>query len=127
MDSHPLIPEPPAAPAQSEEVLRLLVEGVKDYAIFMLDTEGRVLTWNSGAERIKGYAAKEIIGRHFSAFYTAEASMPDIPPTSSRQRGEPAVTKRKASESARTARASGRMCLSRRFGTPAALCADLQR
>jgi PAS domain S-box-containing protein len=48
---------------------RLLVESVKDYAIFILDPQGRVSTWNAGAERIKGYAASEIIGRHFSTFY----------------------------------------------------------
>jgi PAS domain S-box-containing protein len=53
----------------SEERFRLLVESVKDYAIFMLDAEGRVATWNAGAQRIKGYNAGEIIGRHFSVFY----------------------------------------------------------
>jgi PAS domain S-box-containing protein len=58
---------------QSEERFRLLVEGVKDYAIFMLDPEGRVTSWNSGAERIKGYKPQEIIGRHFSTFYTQDA------------------------------------------------------
>jgi PAS domain S-box-containing protein len=57
---------------QSEERFRLLVDGVKDYAIFMLDEEGRVTTWNLGAERIKGYGAEEIIGKHFSIFYTDE-------------------------------------------------------
>jgi PAS domain S-box-containing protein len=57
---------------ESEERFRLLVEGVKDYAIFMVDPTGRVSTWNSGAERIKGYRAAEIIGRHFSAFYLPE-------------------------------------------------------
>ncbi|MFZ0640242.1 MAG: PAS domain S-box protein [Candidatus Acidiferrales bacterium] len=51
---------------------RALVESVKDYAIFMLDPQGRVATWNSGAERIKGYRSEEIIGCHFSRFYTAE-------------------------------------------------------
>jgi PAS domain S-box-containing protein len=54
---------------RSEERFRLLVEGVSDYAIFMLDANGRVATWNIGAERIKGYTAKEIIGQHFSIFY----------------------------------------------------------
>ena len=54
---------------QSEERFRLLVEGVKDYAIFMLDPGGRVMSWNSGAERIKGYKAHEIVGKHFSLFY----------------------------------------------------------
>ena len=56
----------------SKESFRLLVEGVKDYAIFMLDPGGRVATWNSGAERIKGYRAEQIIGQHFSRFYTQE-------------------------------------------------------
>ena len=54
----------------SEERFRLLVQGVRDYAIFMLDPNGNVSSWNEGAERIKGYSAGEIIGRHFSAFYT---------------------------------------------------------
>lgn len=53
----------------SEERFRLLVGGVKDYAIFMLDTEGRVVSWNEGAAKIKGYLAEEIIGKHFSVFY----------------------------------------------------------
>ena len=57
---------------ESEERFRLLVDGVKDYAIFMLDVEGRVTTWNLGAERIKGYESEEIIGEHFSIFYTRE-------------------------------------------------------
>ena len=57
---------------ESEERFRLLVEGVEDYAIFMLDAEGHVSTWNSGVRRIKGYEASEIIGKHFSVFYTGE-------------------------------------------------------
>ena len=55
---------------QSEQQFRMLVRGVKDYAIYMLDREGRVTNWNLGAERIKGYAESEIIGEHFSRFYT---------------------------------------------------------
>ena len=58
---------------QSEERFRLLVEGVRDYAIFMLDPDGYVATWNEGARRFKGYEAKEIIGQHFSKFYPQEA------------------------------------------------------
>src|SRR4051812_25535496 len=54
---------------ESDERFRLLVENVKDYAIFIVDPSGRVATWNIGAERIKGYAAAEIIGQHFSRFY----------------------------------------------------------
>jgi PAS domain S-box-containing protein len=59
--------------ADSEELVHLLIESLKDYAIFMLDPTGRVVSWNAGAERIKGYRAAEIIGRHFSAFYPHEA------------------------------------------------------
>jgi PAS domain S-box-containing protein len=57
---------------ESEARFRLLVETVRDYAIFLLDPEGCVATWNAGAERIKGYDANEIIGRHFSVFYPKE-------------------------------------------------------
>lgn len=57
---------------RSEEQFRLLVQGVTDYAIYMLDKEGRVTNWNLGAERIKGYRREEIVGRHFSIFYTPE-------------------------------------------------------
>ncbi|HEX4545873.1 MAG TPA: PAS domain S-box protein [Candidatus Acidoferrum sp.] len=58
---------------QSEERFRLMVSAVKGYAILMLDPEGRVISWNAGAERIKGYRAEEIMGQHFSRFYPAEA------------------------------------------------------
>ena len=58
---------------RSEERFRLLVEGVKDYAIFMLDRDGRVASWNAGAQRMTGYSAQEIIGRHFSVFYPTDA------------------------------------------------------
>ncbi len=57
---------------ESEEKVRLMVEGVTDYAIFLLDPDGRVASWNRGAERIKGYQASEIIGKHFSIFYPPE-------------------------------------------------------
>jgi PAS domain S-box-containing protein len=58
---------------QSEEHFVQLVAGVRDYAVFLLDREGNVVTWNAGAERIKGYKAREIIGQHFSRFYPPEA------------------------------------------------------
>ena len=61
-----------AALSQERERLRLVIEGVKDYAIFMLDTNGLVASWNSGAQDILGYAASEIIGKHFRCFYTEE-------------------------------------------------------
>jgi PAS domain S-box-containing protein len=64
---------------EAERRFRILVQGVTDYAIYMLDTEGRVNSWNPGAERIKGYREGEILGRHFSQFYRPE----------DRARGEP--------------------------------------
>ena len=64
---------------QSEQRFRMLVEGVRDYAIYMLDTEGRISNWNSGAEVIKGYSAAEIVGKHFSIFYTEEDRARDEP------------------------------------------------
>jgi len=60
------------AERESNKSFRMLLEGVKDYAIFMLDPAGRVMSWNPGAERIKGYRADEIIGRDFSVFFTQE-------------------------------------------------------
>ncbi len=63
----------------SEQRFRLLVQGVRDYAIYMLDTDGNISNWNAGAQAIKGYSADEVIGRHFSMFYTDE----------DRERGEP--------------------------------------
>lgn len=68
-----LTPSPGSDSHQSEsEQFRLLVEQVKEYAIFMMDPQGRVATWNAGAERIKGYAAAEIIGRPYSTFFPPE-------------------------------------------------------
>jgi PAS domain S-box-containing protein len=63
----------------SEERFRLLVQSVTDYAIYMLDPEGRVSSWNAGAERFKGYTAEEITGQHFSQFYTPEDREAEIP------------------------------------------------
>jgi len=64
---------------QSEERYRLLVDTVQDYAIFMLDPNGYVMTWNSGAERLKGYKAEEIVGQHFSKFYPPERAAEGFP------------------------------------------------
>ena len=50
------------------DMFRLLVEGIRDYAVFVLDPEGHVITWNPGAQNMKGYAKEEIIGQHFSKF-----------------------------------------------------------
>jgi PAS domain S-box-containing protein len=64
---------------ESERRFRLLVEGVTDYALFMLDPNGVITNWNTGAERIKGYKAEEVIGRHFSMFYTPEDADGGVP------------------------------------------------
>jgi len=76
---------------RSEERLRLMVSSVKDYAILMLDPEGHIVSWNEGAERIKGYRAEEIVGQHFSRFYPAE----DL------QNGKPAFELKEAVENGR--------------------------
>jgi PAS domain S-box-containing protein len=72
--------EAEAALRVSEDRFRQLVTAVQDYAIFLLDPHGRILSWNAGAQRIKGYTAEEILGRHFSCFYpqdVAERGWPD--------------------------------------------------
>jgi PAS domain S-box-containing protein len=66
--------------ASNEEKLRRLIESATEHAIYMLDPAGRIVTWNAGAERLKGYKAEEVLGRHFSIFYTDDA----------RRRGAPA-------------------------------------
>ncbi|MBE7157139.1 MAG: PAS domain S-box protein [Rhodospirillales bacterium] len=67
------------AALESERRFRLLVQNVTDYAIFMLDPQGHIVNWNAGAERIKGYAAPEIVGQHFSRFYTPEDLEAGVP------------------------------------------------
>src|SRR5207244_1858751 len=64
---------------ETERRFALLVESVTDYAIYMLDAHGQVVNWNTGAQRIKGYAREDIIGRHFSTFYTADERDAGIP------------------------------------------------
>jgi PAS domain S-box-containing protein len=85
--------------------LQLFIDAVTDYAIFMLDPQGYVTSWNSGAQRIKGYAAKEIVGQHFSRFY----------PETDRAAGEPARALRTALESGRYEAEGWRI---RKDGTP---------
>src|SRR4051812_36582020 len=75
----------------ARESYRLLVESVKDYAILMVDPTGYVISWNKGAEQIKGYTASEIIGQHFSIFYTPEQIL----------MGEPELNLQKAKEMGR--------------------------
>ena len=90
---------------ESEERFRMLVQGVQDYAIYMLDTDGRVTNWNSGAESIKGYTADEIVGQHFSRFYTEE----------DRARGEPQFALETALREGKYEREAWRV---RKDGTP---------
>jgi PAS domain S-box-containing protein len=72
-------PISPAATLGSDDSFRLFVDSVKDYAIVMLDPGGRVVSWNPGAERIKGYTQEEIVGKHFSCFYTTDAVQSGLP------------------------------------------------
>ena len=102
---------------RSEERFRLLVEGAKDYAIFLLDPQGHVASWNPGAERIKEYKAEEIIGQHFSRFYPQEAIDRGWPAHELKVAAPRAASRTKAGGSARTARSSGRTSSSRRCGT----------
>ncbi len=64
---------------RSQEEFRLLVQSVTDYGIYMLDPDGNVATWNAGAQRIKGYTQEEIVGQHFSRFYTEEDRVAGVP------------------------------------------------
>jgi PAS domain S-box-containing protein len=70
----PYVMDDESVPATSEERFKLLVNSVRDYAIFMLDPDGNVVSWNSGAQVITGYKPNEIIGKHFSVFYTKTAT-----------------------------------------------------
>jgi PAS domain S-box-containing protein len=84
---------------KSEAQFKMLVQGVTDYAIYMMDTDGRIATWNIGAQRIKGYSPEEIIGKHFSRFYTEE----------DRQNGEPDVALETAAREGRYEREAWRV------------------
>ncbi len=68
-----------SSPVATEQLLRRFIEGISDYAVFMLDRSGNILTWNAGAERVKGYRTDEIVGRHFSCFYTGEDIVAEKP------------------------------------------------
>ncbi|HYG32310.1 MAG TPA: PAS domain S-box protein [Methylophilaceae bacterium] len=72
----------------SEERFRLLVQGVTDYALYMLTPEGIISNWNPGAERLKGYSEKEIVGQHFSSFYTSEDIADNLPSRALREAAE---------------------------------------
>ena len=89
----------------SEERYRLLVEGIKDYSIFMLDPDGYVASWNAGAKRMKGYYASEIIGKHFSIFYPAD----DVKANKAEMELNTAITKGKYEEEGWRVRKNGSM------------------
>lgn len=93
----------------SEQRFRTLVQDVKDYAIFMLDPDGRIRSWNLGAERIKGYRSEEIIGRHFSVFYADEEFSPACRNAFWRSQRPKDDSKPRAGGFERTVRASGPM------------------
>ena len=86
----------------------LLMTGVQEYAIFLMDPEGRVTDWNSAAERLLGYKQDEAIGLHFSAFWTAEEGLPGTGPIRSSARRSPSAARATTGgTSARTAPTSG--------------------
>ena len=87
---------------------RLLIHGTTEYAIFMLDPDGHVVTWNPGAERLKGYTAQEIIGQHFSQFYPTDAIEKTGPNTNWKSPGRKVGLRTRAGEFARTVRSFGR-------------------
>jgi rsbT co-antagonist protein RsbR len=83
MSEPPSQPSNPPAPRPStDDSFRLFVDSVRDYAIVMLDPGGHIVSWNLGAERIKGYRREEIVGKHFSCFYPADAVQRGVPEAS---------------------------------------------
>ena len=92
---------------RSEERFRLLVQGVTDYAIYMLDPDGRITNWNTGAQRIKGYDEHEIVGEHFSRFYTEEEREAGMPAKSLETAAREGRFEREGGESEKTGRGSG--------------------
>ena len=107
--------------ADADVPFRIFVETVRDYALIMLDTHGYIVSWNAGAEAIKGYTADEIIGQHFSALLSTRSHRARL--ARARARGgavRSAVTKTRAGACARMARASGPTSSSPRCAAAAA-------
>ena len=100
--------------------LELLGGSVTDYAIYLLDRDGIIRTWNTGAERIKGYRAAEVIGQHFSLFFTPEDKAADVPGRFWRAPGAAGGPNRRVGVCVRTAAGSGRRLSSNRYAMPAA-------
>ena len=103
---------------QSEAKLRSMIDSVRDYAFYMLDPSGRVVSWNPGAEQIKGYRAEEILGQPFSRFFTPRRRKQKESRRSSSGPRVKAASKKRAGGCARTDRASGRTSSSPRSATP---------
>ena len=95
-------------PSTTASRFELLVQSVTDYAIYMLDPEGRVTSWNAGARRFKGYEADEVIGQHFSRFYTSEEQAQEIPRLHWRRPSAKDVLRSKVGASGRMAPDFGR-------------------
>ena len=104
-------------PDEPAELYRLLVASVRDYAIFVLDPDGHVLTWNAGAAHLKGYEASDIIGRHFSVFYPPEEVLAGKPRAELVGAARDGRFEDEGGACERTARASGRTWSSRRSVT----------
>ena len=99
---------------QGAEEFRILVDGVRDYAIFRLDVNGRITTWNSGAERLKGYQADQVIGKDFSVFYTDEERQAGHPKRLLETAMRDGDMRKRTGESAKMVPGSGRASSSRR-------------
>ena len=107
-------------PSSTASKFELLVQSVTDYAIFMLDPAGRVTSWNAGARRFKGYEADEIIGQHFSRFYTPEEQEQQSRRSRWKQPNAKGASKSKAGGSGRMAADFGQTSSSIPFVTPMA-------
>ena len=112
---------------ESERQFRNLVESVTDYAIFMLDQNGLVATWNAGAERIKGYTNDEIIGQHFSIFYTEDDRRNAVPEQVLQPLDAPAVSQWKDGEFAKAVICFGLASSSMKSTMKKAVLLDLPR
>ena len=111
----------------SEEKYRMLLDGVQDHAIFMLDPQGQIMSWNAGAGRIQGYASEEIIGRNFSCFFPEEDIQRGRPPPCLLLRLPAAGTKNKACGCEKMAHGSWPMLPALRCSNREELCADFPR
>ena len=104
---------------ESEERFRLLIESARDYAIFLIDTQGRITTWNTGAERMLGWSEAEALGRPMALLFTPEDRALDVPEREMRMALDTGRARVSVPTFAGTAAAFGRAVRSRRFTIPA--------